>query len=650
MLFWSSLLQQNRIENVVNSLFENIHNPIHQIPKFFGIVADKYRFISNVLNYRIDICDQGITPGQFYSKLETLAILCELYSRFEFHPFRLNIQNGFQLNEVSAREIINNCQSVSHNPHLQFIRELIIPLILEHDPMVVFCIGKISYFHIAVAKILKNIMPNIHICITRHSSEYYSLNKITKYLKNNAILFSVIDSIILDNFEETEQQLLENIALKNSIGDIPSVLSYKNDNLGRDIKYNLKTKIPSSIAIGREKQARGLSIPPNSIYNIHFEPHAKCYWDKCVFCGINKKYNHYGNFKCKDQIELQLKTLCASLPANSFLWFIDEAIRPTKLNKIADYFILHNHNYIWQARCRIDRNLLSAGLAQKLALSGLKELRLGLESASLNVLRMMNKFEEDFTLGLVNQIVSTYSNCGISIHFPMIIGFPGEEASDRQKTYEFLATLCDKYPLVTFNINIFNFDVSSPLFNIWDSYPISNINFPCAPNDFIGNIIAWDGPTKSTNSILEQERNAFMRDKLYHWMPRNSLITPTIFYRLSETIRNTLIWKHKYANFKKFTNSTETTLQISPNLVIYAKTNGEFLAYNWENHHYIEGQEIMLNILDAWRKPASIKSGFNQLVQGNNSLICYDDLIILINKLMLHGHLLMVENKNVTGG
>lgn len=650
-IFWNALLQPERIIKIINALEENIHNPIHQIPQFLGVVADKSKFISNVLDYRISICDQGIEPRQFFNKLETLAILCELYSRFEFYPFQLSIQNGFLLDEVSAKEVVNNCQSVSHNPYIAFINEIILPLVLDHSPDVIFCTGRISYFYIALAKMVKKRLPDIHICFTRHSSEYYSLNKITKYLKNNTILFSVIDSIILEYFDESERMLLEGIKLKNDISNIPNLLTINKEGGPEKSKQKANKRSSTSIVIGRKKQVSGLKLTPEKIYDIHFDPYIKCYWNKCVFCGINKKYNHEDCIETKDQIEIKLIKLCRQLPAHSFLWFIDEAIHPSKLSIIAEHFISNNHKFVWQARCRIDHDLLTDGLPEKLAQSGLKELRLGLESASIRILRLMNKFEDGFKLKMVQQIVKTYSDYGISIHFPIIVGFPGEEIADRQKTYEFLSTLREKYPLVTFNINIFNFDVSSPLFKSWDNYAISKIIFPCSPADFIGNIITWDDPTKTADSILERERNSFMRNKLYPWMPPKALIPPTIFYRLSETIRNTLIWKGNSLASEDLDFSTEKVIQRSPNLVVRKKADGEYLSYNWDTHHYIEGNEMMLHILNEWVLPKSIRQGIKNLCQDRDKTFYKDDIIILVKKLLLHGHFIAVRNtSNCVGG
>ncbi len=642
-IFWSSLLQTERVVKVVNSLEKNIHNPKHQRPQFLGIIANKDKFISDVVDYRISICDQGISPAQFFSKLETLSILCELYSLFEFYPFQLSLQNGFLLNEVSAKELIFNSLTISHNPYLAFINESIIPLIMDYYPDVIFCMGRISYFFIALARLIKENLPNVHVCFTRHSSEYYSLNKIEKYLRQNDSLFTVIDSIILEYFNESEQILLERLSFSKAIYSLPNIFTKKDKINNKKNRNKVPQRTSLSHILGRKKQVSGLKLSPEFFFDIHFEPYVKCYWNKCVFCGINKKYTHEDCIEGKDVFERKIQDLCNRLPNNSFLWFIDEAIQPSKLRKIAEYFISNNLRFTWQARCRIDKNLLSDDLPAILARSGLKELRLGLESASLRILELMKKFEDGFQLNQVEKIVKIYTEHGISIHFPIIIGFPGEEVADRQKTYDFLTTIKNQYPSVTFNINIFNLDVSSTLFKRWDDYAISKIVFPCSPADFIGNIVDWDGPGKPEGHILERERNSFMRSKLYPWMPSKSFITPILFYRLSETIRNTLGWKNLNPNTNNLDFSVDLIIQRSNNLVVKQKPNGEYLAYNWDTHHYIEGQEIMNKILITWDLPKSIGQGIVEIEQENSQLFDKKDITILVKKLLNHGHLVIIR-------
>lgn len=125
----------------------------------------------------------------------------------------------------------------------------------------------------------------------------------------------------------------------------------------------------------------------------------------------------------------------------------------------------------------------------------------------------------------------------------MIVGFPSERVEERIETYTFLSTLRNRYKNVSYNINVLMLDVASDLFKNFQKYNISSIRFPCSPSEFLGNMVDFDClDTLESRESIDIKRNEFMRDTLYPWMPITAQIKPNIFYRLSETIRNTLIW------------------------------------------------------------------------------------------------------------
>jgi hypothetical protein len=642
-IFWSMLLQRPQISKIVSVLEDNIHNPIHSIPQFLGIKANKQKFINDILNYKVSVCDQGIDSKQFFKRLESLAILCELYSRFEFEPFSIKIHSGFILDESSAKVIVRSCNNKARNPYLNFTNEVIVPMVAEFNPDVLFLSGRIGYFFIGLATKMKKIKPELHICITRHSSEYFSLNKITKYLMRNNHLFEVIDSIAMEYFDDTEQILLDSIKATGGAIGVPNLLTRDHHKGCWQQDFTKRTIQLPPIINRRNKQVSDLNISPDKVYDVHLEPNTKCYWDKCVFCGINKKYTTKSSSANICSTIQSLDTLISKIPSNAYVWFIDEAIHPRKLKLISDRFLESNKTYYWKARCRINKDLLKNNLPEKLANAGMRELRLGLESASIRILELMHKYDDGFELQLVKDLAESYSCNGISIHFPIIIGFPGEETADRQRTYEFLSELKEKVPLISFNINIFNFDISSKLFSTWDNYSISNISLPCLPDEFIGNIENWDGENKPAEALLERERNNYMRKQLYPWMPPKALVPPTIYYRLSETIRNTLIWSslRRSDHFIRF--SFELIVQKSDSLTFSVKKNKQYLAYNWETHHYVEGDEWMPKVIDEWLEPKSIKQGIDNLVSQMEG-ISEDDIAVYVKKLLSDGHLLVVGN------
>lgn len=96
---------------------------------------------------------------------------------------------------------------------------------------------------------------------------------------------------------------------------------------------------------------------------------------------------------------------------------------------------------------------------------------------------------------------------------------------------------------ITFNINVFMLDISSYVFLNADKFDIDILDNDLTLNDSLTNSVKWIRKNENIDMQLNLLRDQYMRDILYTWMPLHAIIKPHIFYRLSETIRNTLIWK-----------------------------------------------------------------------------------------------------------
>lgn len=646
-IFWKDILDSENISSVVNLLIENKEITSNLTYRDMSIIADPNLFIQNVLQARDCICDQGITPQQFFQYIETLEILCDLYSRYYFFPYKLSLEQGIEFEEVSSKRILQVAMNPCINPLYNWIQKKIFPKLVEYEPDIVFFEGRPSVFFVTLAKMLKTHNSNVIICITRHSSEYFSLNKIDFCLCENTYLFTYIDIIVLEYFEETEKVLLATLEEKSSLHKVNNIIYSNKQGAIMQTPYQ---KIPQNniILLERRKISKcTYKILPHEILNVHLEPYQKCYWNKCTFCGINNKY-HFSDAYTDVQLLKQLQYLEIYIRKNNikYIWFIDEAIHPKKLLIIAKFFIEKKLKIYWQARCRIDSGLLQKQLPKYLSQSGLIELRLGLESGSNYVLKLMKKFDDDFSFELLEQIISIYDSYDISIHVPIIIGFPGESNAERQKTYELLTYLKEKYYSFTFNINILGLDISSKLFREWYKYDIKEVNFPCPKSEYLGNLLEWESEFFDYEK-LDQERNSFMRKMLYPWMPENAICQPYLLYRFSETIRNTLIWKCKGIKNPVIENRNYIVKCSDNTIITPIDKKGFFLIYQWSSHHYIKVNKTFLDIYAIWKSPESIENGI--AFAQNELAITYSkyDLLNLVKKLIANGFLIVEMEQGI---
>lgn len=634
--FWNYILSEKSLLNLLKIVEQNKNNGGLN-PKIMSAINDKDMFINNVNKSKLFLCDQGVSEQEFFSYLEILSIVCNIYNDCFYDGVSLSVNDGFTSDETSSKILYNNSTNPKTNPSFTWILENIIPLIIDYNPDIIFLNGKPNLSLFCVAKILKNSGVKTFICSSRNASEYYSLGKIKDYLKKNEFFFKVFDGAIIGNFSVSENEL--QYAIENDLNlQTVSNFMYKDSdhvvctNSNRQmVDCEIKSRTPFYDSHFR--------ILPKVLEDIHLIPYQKCYWNKCTFCGINKKYL-FDDIEDDIQFKKNLDTLKSDVLNNGikYVWFIDEAIPPKKLKELAEYIVNNKLNIIWQARCRIEEALLDNELPGILFKSGLRELRLGLESASLKVLRLMKKFPDTFSLKLVSNIVSSYHNAGISIHFPMIIGFPGETKEDRRITYSYLSFLREKYPLFTFNINILSLDVCSTLFAQWTKYDLQKIELPCPTNEFIGNIALFGNELYGQ---LDKERDAFIREQLYPWYPKDAYIVPHIFYRLTETIRNTLIWKHKGPKTQKQQNdvfSNYYTVETNMSYVLLNNSN-EILIYNWSTHRYVKTSIDFANFLSTLKNPDTLNNILSKVRKSELSEVSYDNCIKIFTKLIKYGFL-----------
>ena len=644
-LFWDEVLSKSMISKVVSMAVQRFTTP-ETIPiPFRAIISDAKTFQARVALSKSMIVDQSLSPQQFFSHLETLNLYCALYAAMlENYNAPFTIQNGWLLPEDSSETIFYDCLSKEKNPYLDFVRKTIIPIVEKAKPKVVFLLGRPNFFSCALARLLKTFDPSVYICATRHSSEYYSLNKIDFLLVRNSYLFQMYDVIILEHFAATEQKIIASIEQGLPVKDIPNLIC-RTENTIVHTGYGVPSRVEHTANV--ECRPRGQSsdagLPPHAIANVHLFPFVKCYWNQCAFCGINKKYHFENPSKCYGAIDQQLAEMKDMLGDVSYVWFIDEAIPPAALQQIAYYFQKELPGNIWQARCRIEKALLEDGLPELLAASGLRELRLGLESGSYAVLKNMNKFDETFSFSLVEEICRKYFECGISIHFPIIVGFPGENDEDRRATYSLLQQLSERYSNVTFNVNVFGLDIGSTVFRRWYDYSIQSISFPCEPRFFLGNLLQWRGLSVGVED-LSLQRDQFMRETLYPWMPTRCFTPPHILYRLSETIRNTLVWKDRAIWPKPSSDKILHGKKRRADMTIfYDEEKGLYFIYSWYSHHYMLGNECLVDLLEAFRIPGVPDCILDKFIRDAPYRYPAEDLNRLTERLINDGYLIDCE-------
>jgi hypothetical protein len=509
-----------------------------KLPKFWAFVFENpATFIERVAVASREIADYTTGEQQLFNAIEIINRLCLLYSEMFYAPFKLTALDGFLIPAVSSRELVRDSLIPAKNPYLTFLKTHCFEYLKEFCPDVIFLHGRPHISTTAIAYQAKIYNPNVHICLCESSNEYFSLSKLTPEMERNEYFFHVVDSVVPEGklTEETLKRIVQNPPPKGSIiCDNNAKLSFK-DNLTRGL--------PSQEPIGT------IALEHTGVACGKLFPNLACPWRRCAFCGINAKYaNDYSGESAQDKITV-IKELIAS--GVKYFWFYDEAVSVDLLREFAQTVIDGGLEFTWHIRSRLDEDF-DLVTCRLLALAGLREIRFGLETASPEVQKVINKFES-FSLSRIEEIVSNFDECAVGVHFPCIIGLPRESKSQRQETYDFLKLLRDKYPLFSFNINVLELDVASDFYKYPDKFGIVDIKLPCDEEFFVGNTaLTWnytDAPFDK--EALWEERENVMKELLYPWMPTGKLTQVWEFYRIAENLRLTL-------RFKQLKNSRET--------------------------------------------------------------------------------------------
>lgn len=588
-LFWAKLFSENNIDRLLAAMEATDLSNFGDIEK--AVLANKDLFKALVIRAPLSIINQAITDQMMFAYMEQIEIACRLFSKYLYYPFSLSIQDGFQEPSLSSKALVDSLFNKTKNPYLPFLEENVFAGLEKLSPKIVWINGQPKQSSLTIAAYVKKLFPNVFIAIRYHSSEYFSLNKIDNLLMSNYSLFTIVDCIVLDDCQETcsqiEKSVCQNIAelancrniiyIDRSEGTIHRTFTEK-------VEYSFQESINSRLQDNQDNICAPDYISPHKIVNLKLNPNTACFWNKCSFCAINKKYKFIRNTEFQSMSEKVAHIEKLILQGIDFFWFEDEAIPPEQLSSFADEILKKGLKFTWQARSRIDINF-TEDLAKKLYKAGLREIRFGLESASIRVLKLMNKFPDNISLQTVEHIVKVCTSTGIHVHFPMIVGFPTETIEERVCTYTFLTFLREKYKSVSYNINVLMLDVASDLFKNFEKYGINSISFPCSTNEFLGNMVDFECETMTeTKRSIDIKRNEFMRETLYPWMPVTAQIKPNIFYRLSETIRNTLVWHSDLVNKESTPLAEPERYKKSDYLSAWKDSEEYYRVYDWITH------------------------------------------------------------------
>ncbi len=196
-----------------------------------------------------------------------------------------------------------------------------------------------------------------------------------------------------------------------------------------------------------------------------------CYWSKCVFCSYRDNHKRYSIRKAEEVCE-HLTELERRYGRHIFQ-FIDDAIHPSVLSKMADTILARKMKIRYDAYLRLDSGFTEP-LCKKLAASGLKNVLFGMESANQRMLDLMCKGN---TPENMLKVLKNMKAAGIQNILSCLIGFPTETSEEAWESIKFLKENRQWY----YYVYIVHFGMISDMREHAELYGIRNLNM----NDLI---------------------------------------------------------------------------------------------------------------------------------------------------------------------
>ena len=182
-----------------------------------------------------------------------------------------------------------------------------------------------------------------------------------------------------------------------------------------------------------------------------------CYWNKCTFCPEVVNPETRLRLARVDRVGRDLDAL-HDQHGITLVHFIDSALPPKLLSGVAEHVAAGSRPIQWYGFSRLETTLLRPGLGRALAAGGCRMLKLGLETASQELLDRMDKGQEVET---VAQILRTLHESRILVHAFLMFGTPFEQAEDADATRRFIAQHGDAIQFA--NISLMNLAKGSPM-------------------------------------------------------------------------------------------------------------------------------------------------------------------------------------------
>jgi hypothetical protein len=158
---------------------------------------------------------------------------------------------------------------------------------------------------------------------------------------------------------------------------------------------------------------------------------------QCKFCAETVNWGRYR----KKNVKQIVKEFISLKEKYGFqlIWMCDSLLNPI-ISELAQECISSKVSFYWDGYLRADRFACDINNTMKWRQGGFYRARLGLESGSPNILKLMDK---KITIDEIKATVNSLASAGIKTTTYWMVGFPGETEEDFQQTLDLIEEIQD---------------------------------------------------------------------------------------------------------------------------------------------------------------------------------------------------------------
>ena len=376
--------------------------------------SDEYFYNPKLLIDALDIIDKCLQVASLEYAPSTLSL-----SSFYNQNFKYNYESiDYYVNDKST------------NMFMDYMNEKADEIIKKNPDYIGISINSSSQIvaGLTLSKLLKE-KTKAHVNI---GGNFFG--RVKEALYNHPEFFEIYaDSLMVEEGERPVLEMAEYIDEKRKLKDVSNLMYLKD---GKVI-LNEKTtpmKLDDMKPLSFNGYDLNKYLTPEII--LPFQASRGCYWHKCSFCDHD--FGLHYNVKSLDILVEQIKTMKEDYGITKFE-FIDEAISPSYMEKMAQRFIDENLDITYFCDGRLESEF-SYEILKKAHDSGLRMILWGLESGSRKIMDLINK-GVDFDKRI--DVFRNAAKAGVFNFAFIFFGFPAETKEDAMETIELIRNNSD---------------------------------------------------------------------------------------------------------------------------------------------------------------------------------------------------------------